>query len=352
MKKVFIVCCLFLLNLFSIFAAYNGPLYWETDTIMFCKAEKINVVNNRYVTFTFINDKGEKEHRLKDLYTQKEVILLWACYVPSFELDQDYCVYVGSRFGGFFLTPDLSERALTEFRCGDACPFYKGTTIVQSAEIFMIKADGTIIRDDIAFANDEFKEGLIYVMLKDGSCGFLDETGEMVVRVPDQFKHVVEGREFYFQNGVAVLSHGVIGSNDDYECIVVNHDGVIIGRTNCMLYPFTEGVAQFCFFEDHEKNKKYMKYGYMDKYCNILIPPIFDKERWEYIPDFKDGFTEVKLKGKTFKMDGSGNIYSKETGKRVCNASSLKPEDVSDRKIDGDKKPGGFTNPLKFLKKQ
>lgn len=328
MKKVFFIFTILsiLLSNFAFSEVVENCDFFVTETKCFERAEKIESLNNRYVTFKFVNDEGNLEYRIKDLETERETILANFYYVPPFDNSDDFAIWVYRRYGGFYLDKDLQKVAFPNLQphiCGGSV-FYKNASVVMTeTNYILIDAKGNIILNDIDETPMKFSEGLLAVTLSNGKSGCINTKGEMVFEIPYEYRPRRNLIDYYFSDGLLTLSNCDF---ENHKSAVMDLNGNIIGETSYFLGNFHDGLATFIT----KRANRITYFGYMDKNCNIIIPAVLKKEEGHALPQFANGFTKVEYCEKTFKMDKIGKLYSLENGKLVYDLNKKQNEEENE----------------------
>jgi hypothetical protein len=170
---------------------------------------------------------------------------------------------------------DKAGNAVTGFRFRAAREFSEGLALVQIGEKtgFINTSGGVVVKPKFRTASD-FSEGLAEVALYGGRSGYIDKTGEVVLRLPK----TISG--FSFSEGLAMFRVEDKKSPQYGYCGFIDKTGQVVIEpkfTNCN--SFSEGLASVY-------NGKWQ---FIDKAGNIVITTPFD-----LVGDFEGGLAAVQ----------------------------------------------------------
>lgn len=310
--------------LFLVFGAlcfahkYVTDLFIPTDTICFDRATSVFPANNDYVYFTYVNDAGQKEQRIKKLDTKVEAILNYNVYPALFTVDDENCyINISMKWNSTYITRDLKQEVLTEWDVLWGTPFYRGVALIENEDgYFLINSKGELINDEIKRTSaGSLYDGIFSVTLKDGRAGFMNLKGELVFEVPQEYKDDGDRAAYYFWDGVMVLTNGL--PEGRHKSAVIDKKGNILGETKYILSNFSDGLASFSYTVTKNNKKgrpeRVKVFGYMDKYCNIVIPAVFEQDYVYSCPEFSKGYAKVSYHGRDLLLGKDGVLYSIET---------------------------------------
>lgn len=329
MKKSFIAVLFFVFRTFCFAHKYVTDLFVPTDTIRFDRAVSVTPANNDYVYFTYVNDEGHRELRIKKLDTKVEAILNYNADQSIFYVDDENCyINISARWNSTYVTRDLKQEALKEWDVLWGTDFYRGVALIENENgYYLINSKGELINDEIERTSaHNLYDGIFSVTLKDGRAGFMDLKGNLVFEIPQEYKDNGDNAAYCFWDGVMVLTNGQ--PEGKHKSAVIDKKGNILGETKYFLSNFSDGLAAFNCTEKRIPGKTYHQsvnvFGYMDKYCNIVIPPVFEQDYGYSFPQFSNGYAEVNYRGKDLLLGKNGILYSKETKTPVFDLNKLK----------------------------
>ena len=332
MKKSIVLFLFFILCEFCFAHKYVTDLFVPTDTIRFERATSVTPANDEYVYFTYINDEGQKEQRLKKLDTKVEAILNWNVYPSCFYVDDEDCyINISMKWNSTYVTRDLKQEALKEWGVLWGTTFYRGVALIENEDgYYLINSKGELISDEIERTSaGNLYDGIFSVTLKDGRTGFMDLNGKLVFEVPREYKDNGDRASYCFWDDVMVLTNGL--PEGQHKSAVIDKKGNILGETNYFLSEFSDGLAAFEYTVERKSGKPYPGrnkiFGYMDKYCNVVIPAVFEQDYIYSCPKFSNGYAEVNYRGRDLLLGKNGILYSKETKNPVFDLNRLKKQD-------------------------
>ncbi len=318
MKKNIAVVLFFVFGTFCFAHKYVTDLFVPTDTICFDKALHVTPANDEYVYFTYINDDGQKEQRIKKLDTKVEAILNWNVYPSRFYVDDKDCyINISMKWNSTYITRDLKQEALKEWDVLWGTNFYRGVALIENDDgYYLINSKGELISDEIERTSaGNLYDGIFSVTLKDGRTGFMDLNGRLVFEVPREYQDNGDRAAYCFWDGVMVLTNGL--PEGEHKSAVIDKKGNILGETNYFLSNFSDGLASFEYTVRRSSGGPHPDiikiFGYMDKYCNVVIPAVFEQSYIYSCPEFSNGYAEVNYRGKDLLLGKDGVLYSKET---------------------------------------
>lgn len=303
-------------------------LFTPTDTIFFDRADYVEPANNDYVYFTYVNDEGQKELRLKKLDTKVEAILDWNVYMAHLYIENESYINISTSKVSTYITKDLKNEALVDWDIIWGTTFYRNVALIRNRDgYYLINSKGELISDEIALTSaGNLYDGIFSVTLKDGRTGFMDLNGKLIFEVPREYKDNGERASYCFWDGVMVLTNGL--PEGQHKSAVIDKKGNILGETSYFLSDFSDGLAAFEYTVERKSGEPYPGrnkiFGYMDKYCNIVIPAVFEQDYIYSCPKFSNGYAEVNYRGKDLLLGKDGVLYSKETKSPVLDLNKLK----------------------------
>lgn len=303
-------------------------LFTPTDTIFFDRADYVEPANNDYVYFTYVNDEGQKELRLKKLDTKVEAILDWNVYMAHLYIENESYINISTSKVSTYITKDLKNEALVDWDIIWGTTFYRNVALIRNRDgYYLINSKGELISDEIALTSaGNLYDGIFSVTLKDGRTGFMDLNGNLVFEVPREYKDNGDRASYCFWDGVMVLTNGL--PEGQHKSAVIDKKGNILGETSYFLSDFSDGLAAFEYTVERKSGELYPGrnkiFGYMDKYCNIVIPAVFEQDYIYSCPKFSNGYAEVNYRGKDLLLGKDGVLYSKETKSPVLDLNKLK----------------------------
>lgn len=329
MKKSITVFLFFVLGAICFAHKYVTDLFVPTDTIRFERADSVTPANREYVYFTYINDDGEREQRIKKLDTQVEAILNLNVYRAKFYVDDENCyINISMRGNSTYVTRDLKQEALKEWDVLWGTVFCEGVALIQNESgYYLINSKGELLNDEIKCTSaSDLYDGIFSVTLKDGRTGFMDLKGNLVFEIPQEYRDNGDRPAYSFWDGVMVLTNGL--PEGQHKSAVIDKKGNILGETKYFLSNFSDGLASFDYTvkktDEKGRSSRVCIFGYMDKYCNIVIPAVFEQDYVYSCPKFSHGYAEVNYRGKDLLLGKDGILYSKENKKPVFDLNKLK----------------------------
>jgi hypothetical protein len=159
--------------------------------------------------------------------------------------------------------------------------------------IFINKKGERVFDRNFLFA-DNFKEGLAFVILINGECGYINQKGELVIRVKDH------ERGFQFSEGYAIILDSI-----GLSYFIDKNGHVIWNKKYTNAFPFSDGMARV------EINGKL---GFISSNGDIVIQPVYN---YASTYDFSEGLASVSIndpdnpnKHLTYLIDKTGNAIS------------------------------------------
>ena len=328
MKKNIALVLFFVFGTFCFAKKWVDFLFTPTDTICFDRADFVEPANNDYVYFTYVNDEGQKELRIKKLDTKVEAILDWNVYMAHLYVENEKYINISTSKVSTYITKDLKSEALVDWDIIWGTNFYKNVALIRNQDgYYLINSKGELISDEIERTSaGNLYDGIFSVTLKDGRTGFMDLNGKLVFEVPREYKDNGDRASYCFWDDVMVLTNGL--PEGRHKSAVIDKKGNILGETNYFLSDFSDGLAAFEYTVERKSGKPYPGrnkiFGYMDKYCNIVIPAVFEQDYIYSCPKFSNGYAEVNYRGRDLLLGKNGILYSKETKNPVFDLNKLK----------------------------
>ncbi len=327
-RKVFLFLCV----IFGAFCfAEDFFLFKPTDTICFDRATYVKPADKNYLYFLYKNDEGREEARIKRLDTNVEAILNRNVYFNSVFPEYDKYIAISTTWQTVYITKDLKDIALKELNIQWGTPFFLDVALIKNEDgYFLINSDGKILSDQIARSSARnLLDGIFSVTLKDGRAGFMNLKGELVFEVPQEYKDDGMRPAYWFSDDVMVLTNGL--PEGKHKNAVIDMKGNILGETTYFLSNFSDGLASFEYTVERKKRgskhpDRVSVFGYMDKYCNVVIPAIFEIKYGYHVPEFDNGYAEVNYHGRDLLLGKDGILYSKEDKHPVFNLNKLKTD--------------------------
>lgn len=332
MKKNIALIFVFGLCGFCFSHKYVTDLFVPTDTIRFERAVSVTPANDEYVYFTYINDEGQKEKRIKKLDTKTEAIINWNVYPSPFRVDDENCyINIAMNRNSTYVTRDLKQEALKEWDVLWGTNFYRGVALIENDDGYcLINSKGTLLADGIKRTSaSDLYDGIFSVSMKDGRAGFMNLEGKLVFEIPQEYKDDGNRPSYSFWDGVMVITNGL--PQGKHKCAVIDKNGNILGETEYFLSNFSDGLASFAYTVTKNDEKGHPAttevFGYMDKHCNIVIPAVFEQNYVYSRPKFSNGYAEVNYRGRDLLLGKNGILYSKETNQPVFDLNKLKSQE-------------------------
>ncbi len=330
MRKSFSVFLFFVFGTFCFAGKWVDYLFTPTDTIRFDRADYVQPANDNYVYFTYVNDEGQKELRIKRLDTKVEAILDDSVYMAHIYMEEEEYIHISTFRVSTYITKDLKSEALVDWDIIWGTNFYKDVALIRNRNgYYLINSKGELINEENEIERTSahnLYDGIFSVTLKDGRAGFMDLKGNLAFEIPREYKDNGDNASYCFWDGVMVLTNGQ--PEGKHKSAVIDKKGNILGETKYFLSNFSDGLAAFDCTEKRIPGKTYHQsisvFGYMDKYCNIVIPPVFEREYGHSFPGFSGGYAEVSYRGRELLLGKDGVLYSKETKKPVLDLKTLK----------------------------
>ncbi|MDR2360843.1 MAG: WG repeat-containing protein [Oscillospiraceae bacterium] len=180
-----------------------------------------------------------------------------------------------------------------------------------------------------------FVEGLAFVRNKDKKCGYINESGAVVI--PLDYEGSADGRFVFpfFSEGLAALfKNGKLGFVDQSGNVVIDFQydyaytfqdglcGVRKDGQNGIRYGFINKRGEevipieydwvYYFSDGLAPAKRNGKLGYIDKFGNTAIPFVYDKTDSGDTAQFINGTAVVMLNGKKLRIDRNGTPLEAE----------------------------------------
>lgn len=331
MKKIFALFLFFVCGAFCFAKKWVDYLFTPTDTICFDRADYVTPANDDYVYFTFVNDEGQKELRIKKLDTKVEAILDRNVYMSRLFIENQKYINISTSKVSTYITKDLKNEALVDWDIIWGTDFYNRVALIRNRNgYFLINEDGTLLADGIKRTSaSDLYDGIFSVTMKDGRAGFMNLEGKLVFEIPQEYKDDGNRPAYSFWDGVMVITNGL--PQGKHKCAVIDKSGNILGETEYFLSNFSDGLASFAYTvtKNDEKGRPATieVFGYMDKHCNIVIPAVFEQNYIYSRPKFSNGYAEVNYRGRDLLLGKNGILYSKETNQPVFDLNKLKSQE-------------------------
>lgn len=242
----------------------------------------------------------EPPYYIQDFDTGKK--LVFKSFIDNeFFYDNDTSLHIPIRnmnIGCFYLNEDLIIKTFGDRKFKRVYPFNDGVAVVVDMDwnTKVIDKLGNIVIDNLLYSDQEYSEGFLSVMLKDGRTGYIDTEGKLVIEVPFYVERTEPHQSFPFKEDVAVVL-----SPDKKLWTIIDKNGNVLGNRidewlgfcSCGLIPVRNDET----------------YGFCDKMGNLVISPEFrEAAPWQPV-QFNDGYVPILYGNKEVLLDTKGNVY-------------------------------------------
>lgn len=267
-----------------------------------CNSEGKELVN--FSDACMMNDRYcisyESPYYILDYHTGKKSV--FNCFLEGFCFDNNDLPLVipvtTTSIECFYLNEDLITKTFDDVFFKRVYPFNYGVAVVvdMNWNTKVIDKLGNTIIDNLLYSDQEYSEGLLSVMLKDGRTGYIDTKGKLVIEVPFYVERTEPHQSFPFKEDVAVVQ-----SPDKKNWTIIDRNGKVLGSCN-------DGWLGFCSCGlISVRNDE--TYGFCDKMGNLVIRSEFQEAAAWHPVQFNDGYVAMLYEGSEVLLDTKGNVY-------------------------------------------
>lgn len=242
----------------------------------------------------------ESPYYILDYHTGKKSV--FNCFLEGFCFDNNdlplAIPVTTTSIGCFYLNEDLITKTFDDVFFKRVYPFNYGAAVVVDMDwnTKVIDKLGNVIIDNLLYSDQEYSEGLLSVMLKDGRTGYIDSKGKLVIEVPFYVERTEPHQSFPFKEDVAVVQ-----SPDKKNWTIIDRNGKVLGSCK-------DGWLGFCSCGlISVRNDE--TYGFCDKMGNLVIRSEFQEAAAWHPVQFNDGYVAMLYEGNEVLLDTKGNVY-------------------------------------------